>query len=164
MGARAETSSSASFTVKEEWCEDKMHHCAKNQRAYDSMSTKKKNRPLTLRDLLAVIYRQWLDPTVVAINDYALTAHTTAMKRMREACGRIDRNRQYGKYPLKGFWRDGIPVDVVGGCCSTKVSSMNVSLASRRVEDPALTLDTDPVIERYASCTASYLKKNQEFQ
>lgn len=66
------------------------------------------------------------------------------MKRMREACSRIDRNRQFGIL-FKGFIeRNGIPV--VDGCCSTQVSPVIVSLVSRKVEDPAL--DIDPAIER----------------
>jgi len=68
------------------------------------------------------------------------------MKRMREACSRIDRNRQFGIL-FKGFIeRNGIPVVVDDGCCSTQVSPVIVSLVSRKVEDPAL--DIDPAIEK----------------
>jgi len=52
---------------------------------------------------------------------------------------------------------DGIPV--VDGGCSAQVSSI-VSLASRKVADPALVLDMDPAIIRYYyNCEKNTWKK-----
>lgn len=79
------------------------------------------------------------------------------MKHMREACSRIDRNRQFTGSSLYLFIeRDGIPVVVDGGCCSPVI----VSLASRKVEDPALALDIDPAIERCTNDSIAISKKN----
>lgn len=97
-----------------------------------------------------MVHRQWLDPTVVAVSDFVLTARTTVMKHnMREACSRIDRNRQIRDPLYRILEKDGIPVDVGGGCdgCSMQVSA----LVSRRVDDVTLVLETDPAIQKCLS-------------
>lgn len=82
------------------------------------------------------------------------------MKRMREACNRIDRNRQFGTFFIGFSKMNGIPV--VDGGCSAQVSPAIVSLTSRRVADP-LVLDMDPTIIRYYNNREKIYEKEQEY-
>jgi len=126
--------------------EEENRHCREREKEKKREEIEKRKR------LLAVVHRQWLDPTVVAVSDFVLTARTTVMKHMREACSRIDRNRQVRDPLYRILEKDGIPVDVGGGSggCSMQVSA----LVSRRVDDVTLVLETDPAIQKYPNIIA----------